>query len=72
MAASGPDATGFDAGTYVDQASQMLAIDLDPAFRTGVVANIALIRRMAELVMGLPLAVEDEPAPVFRPAEPSP
>lgn len=72
MAESSPDATGFDAEAYADQASLLLGIDLDPALRPGVVANIALIRRMAGLVMGLPLAVEDEPAPVFRPAETGP
>ena len=61
------DPPPFDAEAYVDQASRLLGINLDPAFRPGVVANIALIRHMAELVTGLPLAVEDEPAPVFHP-----
>ena len=41
------------------------------AYRPGVAANIALIARMADLVMGLPLATADEPAPVFVPAEPA-
>lgn len=72
MADSTPAAPTFDAEAYVDQASLLLGLNLDPAFRPGVVTNIALIRRMAELVMGLPLAVEDEPAPVFHPTETAP
>ena len=32
MAESSPDATGFDAEAYADQASLLLGIDLDPAF----------------------------------------
>lgn len=69
MADSSPAAPSFDAEAYVDQASLLLGLDLDPAFRPGVVTNIGLIRRMSDLVVGLPLAVEDEPAPVFHPAE---
>jgi hypothetical protein len=69
MADSSPAAPTFDAEAYVDQASLLLGLDLDLAFRPGVITNIGLIRRMADLVMGLPLAVEDEPAPVFHPAE---
>ena len=45
------------------------ALTIDPAFRPGVAVNIGLIARMAGLVMSLPLAVEDEPAPVFQPGE---
>lgn len=67
MADRDPAAPSFDAEAYVDQSSQLLGITLDPACRPGVVANIVLIRRMADLVMGL--AVADEPAPVFQPAE---
>jgi hypothetical protein len=72
MADSSPAAPTFDAEAYVEQASLLLGLDLDPAFRPGVVTNIALIRRMGDLVMSLPLAVADEPAPVFHPAETGP
>ena len=46
-----------------------MGLTIDPAFRPGVAVNIGLIARMAGLVMSLPLAVEDEPAPVFQPGE---
>ena len=43
------------------------ALTSTPPFRPGIAVNIGLIARMAGSVMTLPLAVEDEPAPVFRP-----
>ena len=61
----------FDADAYVEQASRLVGLEVAEAFRPGVAANIALIARMADLVMGLPLATADEPAPVFVPAEPA-
>ena len=46
----------FDADAYVEQASRLVGTEVAAAFRPGVAANIALIARMADLVMGLPLA----------------
>ena len=57
----------FDADAYVEQASRLVGLTIAPEHRPGVAGNMALIARMADLVMGLPLAVEDEPAPVFEP-----
>ena len=43
---------------------------MDLAYREGVARNLVLIAGMADLVMTFPLALTDEPAPVFVPAEP--
>ena len=61
------DQPPFDADAYVEQASRLVGLPIAPEYRPGVAANIGLIARMADLVMGLPMAVEDEPAPVFEP-----
>ena len=60
----------FDADAFVEQAARLVGVELAEPYRPGVAANIALIARMADLVMGLPLQVADEPAPVFAPVEP--
>ena len=54
-----------------EAAAPPVGMEVAEAFRPGVAANIALIARMADLVMGLPLATADEPAPVFAPTEPA-
>lgn len=59
----------FDADAFVEQASRLVGIEIAAPYRPGVATNIALIAKMADLVMGLPLAVADEPAPVFSPGE---
>ena len=66
------DPPPFDAEAYVEQASRLVGLTVAEPFRPGVAANIGLIARMADLVMGLPLEVEDEPAPVFGPRRPRP
>ena len=59
----------FDADAYVEQAARLVGLEVAEPYRPGVAANIALIARMAELVVGLPLYAADEPAPVFTPVE---
>lgn len=61
-----PDPT-TDPGAFVDAAAALAGLPIDPAFRPGVVANMALASRMAALVMGRPLGVADEPAPIYLP-----
>lgn len=56
-----------DPGAFVDAAAALSGLPIDPAFRPGVVANMALAMKMAALVMGRPLGVADEPAPVYAP-----
>ncbi len=58
---------GADPAAFVDAAATLVGLPVDPAFRPGVVANMALAMRMAALVMGRPLPVADEPAPVYLP-----
>ncbi len=65
--AENPDPPPFDPEAYVEQASRLVGLTVAEPFRPGVVANIGLIARMADLVMGLPMPVEQEPAPVFEP-----
>jgi hypothetical protein len=57
---------------HVDASAAVLGLPLAPEHRPGVIAYFALAARMAELVMGLPLGTEDEPAAVFVPVEPTP
>jgi hypothetical protein len=54
----------------VDAAADALALPIAPEHRPGVLQFFGLSAAMADLVMGLPLAVHDEPAPVFAPVEP--
>jgi hypothetical protein len=70
--ANRPDPPPFDPDAYVEQASRLVGLTVAGPFRPGVAANIGLIARMADLVMGLPLAVDDEAAPVFAPRGPRP
>ena len=44
----------FDADAYVEQASRLVGLRWPRPIRPGVAANMALIARMADLVMGLP------------------
>ena len=57
----------FDAEAFVAAAAPALGLDLDAAHRPGVVANMARIAGLAQLVVEFPLAEADEPAPVFTP-----
>jgi hypothetical protein len=59
----------FDAEAYVEQASRLVGLTIAPPYRPGVERNMALIARMAGLVMSFPLDPAEEPAPVFVPAE---
>ena len=60
----------FDPEAYLDQACRFAGVRVPEACREGVARNLVLIAGMAELVMSFPLALTDEPAPVFVPAEP--
>lgn len=58
-----PAAGGFDA--YIDAASALLGIPLDPAWVAAVGANLTVLQSAAGLVAGFPLPDDAEPAPVF-------
>jgi hypothetical protein len=51
----------------VDATAAALQLPLAPEHRPGVLGFFALAAGMADLVMGLPLTVHDEPAAVFTP-----
>lgn len=55
------------AAAYVDHAAALLGLTIEPAWRDGVVRNLAGHLMVARLVMEFPLCDEDEPAPVFEP-----
>jgi hypothetical protein len=57
----------FDAEAYVDAASKLVGLPLDPVHRPGVVTNLERIAQMAALFMEFPLPEETDPAPVFTP-----
>ena len=56
---------------YVDAAAAALGLPIAAEHRPGVVHYVALAAAMAELVMALPLDVDDDPAPVFTPVAPA-
>ena len=56
---------------YVDAAAAALQLPLAPEHRPGVLGYFALAASMAQMVNGLPLAVHDDPAPVFVPVSPA-
>jgi Protein of unknown function (DUF4089) len=55
---------------FVDAQAAVLDLRLASAHRPGVVAFFTLAAGLSERVMGLPLAIEDEPAAVFTPVAP--
>jgi hypothetical protein len=44
-----------------------IGLALDPAHRVGVAANFGRLLAQADIVMAVPLPLDTEPAPVFRP-----
>lgn len=57
--------SSFEAEAYLDAAAALVGLPVAAEHRPGVVRNLRLIATMADLVMGLPLGPETEPAPVF-------
>jgi hypothetical protein len=57
----------FDIEAYVDAATALLGLPIDPAHRPGIVLNLRRIADLAALVMEFPLSDDIEAAPVFEP-----
>jgi Protein of unknown function (DUF4089) len=57
----------FDSATLVDLTAQLIGLELDPAHRSGVIANLERTAAIAKLVMEFPIADEVEVATVFQP-----
>ncbi|MDR3496513.1 MAG: DUF4089 domain-containing protein [Ancalomicrobiaceae bacterium] len=55
----------FDVEAYVALMAATLGLTILPDWRPGVVANMAAVKRAADLVTGLDLGDHAEPAPVF-------
>lgn len=55
----------FDPAAYAAQASAVVGLTLAPHHIPGVTANLALAARMAAQVEGMPIAAQEEAAPVF-------
>jgi hypothetical protein len=51
----------------VETLAEMAGLSIDPAYRPGVAANLALLLDRAALIATPPLAVTTEPAAVFHP-----
>lgn len=59
-----------DLEAYVDATAVAIGLPIDPLHRPGVLRYFALAAGLAEQVMSLPLAVEDDPAERFEPVCP--
>ena len=59
--------TEDQAADYVDRMATTLGLDLDPAYRAGVIANMVRTAEVADLVMDFPLSADLEPGFVFDP-----
>jgi len=57
---------GPDLGAFIDSGVKLLGIPLDPAWRDGVEANLAVIFRQAEAAMTVDIPDQADPAPMFR------
>ena len=59
--------TDAELDAFMDASAAALGISIDPAWRATVRGNLAVVFRMAPLVLDFPLDDEAEPAPVVTP-----
>lgn len=59
--------TDVDSGQLVDLLAEMLQLPLDPAYRSGVIANFVRMQALAQFVIEFPLPDAIEVASVFEP-----
>lgn len=52
---------------FLDMQSSLIGLEIDPAYREGVLRNLALVAEMARSVMDFPLTPADESGNVFMP-----
>ena len=57
----------FDPAAYLEDTAALLGLDIDPAYKPGIIANLQAAASLARVVLTFPLADEDEAGPVFRP-----
>ena len=58
--------SGQDIGEYVDAAAKLLSLRIEPAWREGVIGQLAILFTNFDLVSGFALPDEAEPATVFE------
>jgi hypothetical protein len=56
----------LDFEAWIAAMGPIMGLTIAPEFRPGVVANLSIAARFAELLTDFPLHDESEPAPVFR------
>lgn len=56
----------FDASAYLDQTAGLVGLEVDDAFRPGVIENLERLAAVARLVTEFPLPDDLEAAPVFE------
>jgi hypothetical protein len=61
------DTDRFDTQAFVDAAAPAIGLVLDPARGRAVAEALRLIARIGAPALAIPLAPEDQPAPVFTP-----
>ena len=59
--------TAAEIEAYVDAAATAIGLPIAAEHRPGVLQYFALAATLADVVMGMPLARDDEPAEVFVP-----
>jgi Protein of unknown function (DUF4089) len=55
-----------DPEVNVDALAPLAGFHIEPDFRHGIVANVALMARMARVVLEFPLGDHEDPAPIFE------
>jgi hypothetical protein len=65
--ADAPSPAVVDPEAVVDAVAPWLGLVIAPAFRPGVLHNLAVMTAMADLVLAAPVDEREEPAAVFRP-----
>ena len=61
------DEPSFDPSRVMEAMAPLLGLTIAHEYRAGLVANLEVAARLAELVMSFPLDDHDEPAAVFTP-----
>ncbi len=61
------DPENFNPAAHVAAAAPLVGLRLSPQRQAQVAEALALVARLAAPALAVPLAPEDEPAPVFRP-----
>lgn len=56
----------FDARAHVDYMEKVMKLTIQPEWREGVIANVAVAAQMAEMLAEFPLDDHVEPAAVFE------